>query len=37
MKALKIESLNINGAREQGKRGMLMEYVKEKNVNVIFL
>lgn len=37
MKVLKIWSLNINGARDQGKWDVLMEYVKDKKVNVIFL
>lgn len=37
MEVLKIGSLNINGARDPGKRGVLLEYVKQKGLNVLFL
>lgn len=37
MEVLKIGSLNINGTRDQGKRGLLMEYLKDKKVKVILL
>lgn len=37
MEVLRIGSINVNGARDRVKRGLIAEYVLQKNLNVIFL
>ena len=36
MEILKICTLNMNGARDRGKRSVLLEYAQQKNMNVLF-
>ena len=37
METLRVGSLDINGARDAGKRSVLGEYVKQKKVQGLFL
>lgn len=37
MAELRLASLNVNGARDIRKRGMIKEVIKQKNIDVIFL
>lgn len=37
MEVLKMGTLNINGARDRGKRGLVLEYAKQEKIHVMFL
>ncbi len=37
MSNLRLGSVNLNGARDQKKRAMLFDIIKQKNIDIMFI